>query len=56
MAAVHLTTMLCHLKSAQINIVYRAVYMEASCPGKRAGSVAKTNYFLRLYAAYRDGI
>ena len=25
------------------------VYMEASYPGKRAGSVAEMNYFLRLY-------
>ena len=34
--------------------------MEASYPGNRDGSVAKTNYFLRLYATfhpvYRDGI
>ena len=32
--------------------------MEASYPGKRAGSVAETNYLLRLYATfhpvYRD--
>ena len=26
--------------------------MEASYPGKRAGSVAETNYFLRLYDAF----
>ena len=26
--------------------------MEASYPGKRAGSVAETNYFLRLYATF----
>ena len=36
------------------------VYMEASSPGKRDGSVAETNYFLQLYATfhpvYRDEI
>ena len=28
------------------------VYMEASYPGKRAGSVAKTNYFLCLFGPF----
>ena len=28
------------------------VYMETSYPGKRAGSVAETNYFLRLYGTF----
>ena len=41
-------------------IVLGPVYMEASYPGNRAGSVAETNYFLRLYATfhpvYQDGI
>ena len=29
-----------------------AVYMEVSYPGKRAGSVAETNYFLHLYGSF----